>query len=113
MEERTTPRIQTPWSEPHGGHVDHVSSNPPSWMYIVRLCGCLLPSEINRRLRLWTLIPCLVLTVSPLFRTELPHMVENAGISVHVRLTVRTPPRVLAVVLRFCFFPVRFLRLRR
>ena len=65
MEERTTPRIQTPWSEPHGGHVDHVPSNPPSLMYSVRLCGYWILSKINRRLRLWTLIPCLVLTLSP------------------------------------------------
>ena len=86
------------------GHVDHVSSNPPSLMYSVRLCGYWLPSKINRRLRLWTLIPCLVLTLSPLYRTELPHMVEDAGNSVHVRLTVRIPPRFLAVVLRFFVF---------
>ena len=38
MEERMTPRNQTPWSEPHGGHVDHVSSDPPFLMYLVRLC---------------------------------------------------------------------------
>ena len=65
MEERTTQRIETPQSEPYGGHVDHDSSNPPSLMYSVRLCGYWKPSVINRRLRLWTLTPCLVLTSSP------------------------------------------------
>ena len=64
MEERTTQRTETPHREPHGGHVDHDSSNPPPWMYSVRLRNCLIPSVINRRLRLWTLTPCLVLALS-------------------------------------------------
>ena len=64
MEERTTQRTETPHREPHGGHVDHDSSNPPPWMYSVRLRNCLIPSAINRRLRLWTLTPCLVLALS-------------------------------------------------
>ena len=54
----------------------------------------------------------------PFYQTELPHMVENAGNSVHARLPVRTPPRVLGSgfsFLDFFFFfsPVRFLRSRR
>ncbi|CAL8378304.1 unnamed protein product [Boreogadus saida] len=65
VEERTTTRKQTPWSEPHGGHVDHVSSDPLFLTILTRLyyrLECLLPYEINRSLRLWTLISCLVLT---------------------------------------------------